>query len=173
MFTLDWQGKVTAVKAAGKEGEDHLRVTLVATAEDAMMQVDAVGVACRQAYKLVKGGKTGTIPVKMPARWLCQMLLSYDLGGKSKSLKIPRAIPETLSIVATKDGKPPSIKMVVTVEYTDKEALHLLRSNKRDVTVNIGSADGKGIPFDTSTGDPKKRGNGKVTVPADAVPPPA
>jgi hypothetical protein len=152
MFTVPWKGRLTTVKAIGKAGAEELRIQFVAPAEDAMLQIDQVGTACRQAYKLVKAGKTGTIPVKMPKRWLCKMECSYENNaGKATKLTLKHVVPEKLAIVATeKETEPPKIRMDLTCEYTDKEALHLLRAFKRDCDVDISPADGgKVLPFDT------------------------
>ena len=149
IFTLPFQTRVTAVKAICAAGDNKLRIQLVAPAEDALLQIDTVGIACRQAYKLVKGGKTGTIPVKMPPRWQCHMTLIWDEGGQQNQQKLTHVYPEKLAIVATsKDDEPPKVKMDLVVDYTDEQAVPLLHAFKRDVTVDIAPADGV-IPFET------------------------
>lgn len=164
MFTIPWEGKVSLIKAIGKAGDNKLQMTIVAAAEDAMLQIDTVGNDIRKAYELVRSGKTGTIPCKMPPRMMCKMRLDYDTGGKRKTVTLAHVIPERLAIVATdKDDQPPKVRMIVCVEYTDKEAVHVLHSLRRDVTVDIGPADGKGLPFNTEkVKSPRRRsGNGK------------
>jgi hypothetical protein len=161
VFTLPFEAKVTIVKAIGKEGENTLRVQLVAGAEDALLQVDTVGQACRQAYKLVRGNKTGTIPVKMPARWLCKMKLIWeDSAGKKRTMDLKHVVPVKLSIVSVeKETEPPKVRLDLNVEYgNEQEALHVLHAYKRQVTADIHPADGKGIPLIES----KKAGNGKT-----------
>lgn len=164
MFTIPWSGKLTTIKAVGDEGENTLRIQLVAAAEDALLQVDTVGSACRQSYKLVKGGKTGTIPVKMPAKRMCNMVLQWeDSSGKARKMKLAHVIPVKLAIVATsKETEPPKIRMDLNIEYTDKEILHILHAYKRQVTVDIHAADGKGVIIEQK----KTSGNGKTKAKA-------
>jgi hypothetical protein len=176
MFNKEWEGKLTGIKTHGDEGAHLVMATFVCAAEDSLFGPDSIGPAGRRAYKDVKAGKLGTTEVKMQARWLCNMTVSYmDGSGKAMRLKTSRAIPEQLKIVATKKSdEPPKVQLQVSIEYSERdgELVFLGRAHKKQLTVKLEGIQ-QGLPFGPDTTDvkePQKRnGKAQAELPAAQV----
>jgi hypothetical protein len=151
MFCIPWTGKMSTLSCKGKEGEHLMQAKFVVAAEDGLALEEVIGTAGHKAYQWVKAGKLGSVPVRIPAGWRCSAKISFDDGTGEKERTINQALPQSLSIISSKDeDQPPKFAMVVVFEPSEQDALFLLKCYKRTVDVEIGPQEGDQghLPFE-------------------------